>query len=191
VDLIILDSPHRIGEIDVNVKKGDRNVMPYRRSPTPRPEEISNRYSIHITNLPANIDAEALSEIFNWNFYAIVMDPSVDDRASPMQCWLRNAYDEREIDNFVRDWNRKVIEGSIIQCKKEEDKLELCHKFQFGQCPKSSDVCHWEHIPCTAQGNCASTCPYGHRFGMKPEHDSPIGKSNFQIIKCASRIKCR
>ncbi len=230
-------SPHRIGQIDVSVRKGDQH-MSRRRSLTPGPtpktdnnnhsgviskksnlkqvtmsmsmpfflyssvlsrfcysdEQIScltlpaKKYRIHITNLPTNIDAETLSKEFNWDIYNIVMDPSVDDRASLMQCWLKNANDETEVDKFVQDWNRKVIGGSIIQCEKEEDELELCNKFQLGRCRKSSGECHWEHVPCTAQGNCASTCPYGHICGMKPERDSPIGKSNFQLIKYNSRI---
>jgi hypothetical protein len=146
------------------------------------------KYCIHITNLPANIDAETLSEKFNWDIYNIVMDPSVGDRASSTQCWLKNVDHESELDGFIRYWNMKVIRGSIIQCEKEEDALELCNKFQFGRCRKSSGECHWEHVECTAQGNCASTCPYGHKFGMKPERDSPIGKSNFQFIKYNSRI---
>ncbi len=237
VDQILLNSPHRIGRIDVSVRKGDRDV-PRRRSPTPGPtpktdnnnrsgviskksnlkqvtmsmsmpfflyssvlsrfcysdEQITclnlpeKKYCIHITNLPANIDAETLSDEFNWDIYNIVMDLSVGDWNSPTQCWLKNANDETEVDKFVQDWNRKVIRGSHIQCEKEEDELELCNKFQFGRCQKSSNECHWEHVPCTAQGNCASTCPYGHEFGMKLKGDPPIGKSKFQLIKYNSRI---
>jgi len=116
------------------------------------------------------------------------MAPSVGDRAWPMQCWLKNANDDTKVNDFVQRWNGKVFGRSIIQCVKEEAKLELCNKFQFGRCRTSSDECHWEHIPCTAQGTCALTCPYGHIFGMKSERDSPIGKSNFQFIKYNSRI---
>jgi len=138
------------------------------------------KYRIHVTNLPANTDAETLSEEFDWDIYDIVMDPSTANRALPTQCWLKNANNEREVDDFVRRWNRKTVGVSIIQCEKEEDEFELCNKFQFGRCPKSSDVCHWEHVPCTARGTCSSTCPYGHELGMKPEHDSSNSKSNLQ-----------
>jgi len=111
------------------------------------------------------------------------MDSSVSEPASLTQCWLKNANNETEVDNFVQYWNGKAIGGSIIQCEKEEDELELCNKFQFGQCSKSSDECHWKHVPCTAKGTCSSACPYGHAFGMKLEHDFSNSKSNFQLIK--------
>ncbi len=233
VDRILLASPHRIGRIDVSVKKGDKN-MPRRRSPTPGPtpktqnnnnntsglilkksnlkqvtmsmctifilnsiilsvfysdEQISclnlpaKKHRIYITNLSVNIDAETLSEKFDWDIYDIVMDPPVGDQASPRQCWLKNPNSETEVDDFVERWNGKVISGSIIQCEKEEDELELCNKFQFGRCQKSSDVCHWEHVPCTAKGTCSSICPYGHESEMKPERDSRNSKSNLQLLK--------
>ncbi len=233
VDRILLASPHRIGRIDVSVKKGERN-MPRRRSPTPGPtpktqnnnnnnsglilkksnlkqvtmsmciifvlnsiilsgfysdEQISRlelpaiKYCIHITNLPVNIDAETLSDEFVWDIYDIVMDPSISDQASPRQCWLKNPNSEGEVDDFVKRWNRKVISGSSIQCEKQEDALELCNQFQLGRCQKTSDVCHWEHVPCTAEGTCSSICPYGHKFGMKAEHDSRNSKSNLKLLK--------
>jgi hypothetical protein len=231
-----LACPHRIGKIDVNVKKGDRDV-PRRRLSTPGPtpkthnnndpgvisrksnlkqvtmsmsmpffldsstlsifysdEQISSlslpakKYRIHISNLLANIAVETLSEEFDWDIYDIVMDPSVGNRASSTQCWLKNPSHEREVDDFVQRWNEKAFKGSIIQCVKEEDELELCNKFQFGRCSKSSDECHWEHVPCTADGTCSLTCPYGHELGMKPERNSPNSKSNFLLIKYSNRI---
>ena len=106
------------------------------------------------------------------------MDPSDNDRALSTQCRLKNASNEK-VDDFVRRWNRKDISGRMIQCKKEEDELELCNKFQFGCCPKSSDICHWEHILCTANGTCASTCPYGHESGIKSRDTSQNSKSNY------------
>jgi hypothetical protein len=148
---------------------------------------LPQRYRIHITNLPANIDAEILSKNFYWNIYDIVMDSSFDDRASSRQCWLKNPEGETEVDKFIEHWNGKAFGESIIQCEKEEDEFELCNKFQYGGCDKTNGYCHWEHVPCTAQGNCASTCPYGHEPGTKPERYSPIGKSNFQLIKYNSR----
>ncbi len=146
------------------------------------------KYCIHITNLPPNIDAETLSAEFYWDIYDIVMDPSARDQALKTQCWLKNANNEREVDDFVKRWNRKTVMGSIIQCDKEEDKLELCNKFQYGRCQKNGDDCHWEHVPCTAQNTCSSTCPYGHKFGMKSEYDSPKSKPNFQLIKYSNRV---
>ncbi|CAF4980353.1 unnamed protein product, partial [Rotaria sp. Silwood1] len=118
-------------------------------------------------------DAETLSEIFDWDIYDIIMDPFASDPISSTQCWLKNANHEREVDDFVQRWNGESIEESIIQCEKEEDALELCNKFRIGRCQKSRDECHWDHILCTAEGTCASTCPYGHKLGMKSEHDSP------------------
>jgi hypothetical protein len=137
------------------------------------------KYCINITNLSVNIDAEVLSERFEWYICDIVMDTSVSNPASLTQCWLKNANNERVVDNFVQHWNGKVIGGSIIKCE---------NKFQFGQCSKSSDECHWKHVPCTAKGTCSSACPYGHAFGMKSKHDSSNSKSNFQLIKYSIRI---
>ena len=59
------------------------------------------------------------------------MDPSTDDRASPTQCRLKNANNEREVDNFIQEWNQQSIQGSVILCEKEEDEIEFCNKFQF------------------------------------------------------------
>ncbi|CAF3452662.1 unnamed protein product [Rotaria sp. Silwood1] len=123
-------------------------------------------------------DAETLSEIFDWDIYDIIMDPFASDPISSTQCWLKNANHEREVDDFVQRWNGESIEESIIQCEKEEDALELCNKFRIGRCQKSRDECHWDHILCTAEGTCASTCPYGHKLGMKSEHDSPSSISD-------------
>ncbi len=136
----------------------------------------AKKHRIHITNLPANIDAETLSEKFTWDIYDIVMDPLAGHQASPTQCWLKNPFNEKEVNDFVQRWNRKTIGESIIQCEKEEDELELCNKFQFGRCSKSSDECHWEHVPCTAEGTCSLTCPYGHKFGVKSKHNSSNSK---------------
>ena len=104
--------------------------------------------------------------------YDIVMAPSDGE------CWLKNANDEIEIDNFIKRWNGKNFKESKLYCEKKEDELELCSRFQFGKCDKSDDKCNWDHIPCTVQGNCPSTCPYGHDLGVKSEHESQISKSN-------------
>ncbi|CAF3817147.1 unnamed protein product [Rotaria sp. Silwood1] len=124
-----------------------------------------------INNHFSQYDAEILSQEFDWDIYDIVMNSSNNDRALSTECWLKNTNDEREVDNFVQRRNGRSIRGSIIQCEKEEDEIEFCNKFQFGLCEKSSDECHWEHIPCTANGTCSSTCPYGHACGMKTVHD--------------------
>ena len=142
--------------------------------------ELPKKSRIHITDLPANADAEHLSETFDWDIYDIVMDPSTGDQGRSMQLWLKNANNEKEVNDFVKRWDKETIGGSIIRCEKEEDELELCGKFQFGRCRKTSDECHWEHVPCTAQGTCSSTCPYGHQFGMKSEREPFKSKSNFE-----------
>ena len=234
VDKILVYAPHRIGRIDVNVRKGDRQVR-RRRSPTPGrtserheknnpPDAIPKKsnlktvtistsiicfalncnifylffpddrvscfelnikkYRIHITNLPANVDAETLSGKFSWDIYDIVMNASNANQTSFTECWLKNADSEQAVDDFIRQWhNKKTIGGSIIQCTKEEDDLELCNKFQFGRCEKSADECHWEHIPCTAEGTCASTCSRGHPPGMKSEN-------HWKNSKCENNYRC-
>ncbi|UJR16960.1 hypothetical protein I4U23_003858 [Adineta vaga] len=215
VDRILLDAPHRIGKIDVYVKKGDR-TMTRKRSPTPgrsvihdnnntlvmpkKPamkqvtinSEVScfklpkTRYCIHIKGLPNNIDSEILSQNFDWDICDLLMDTLFEDGTSQTQCWLKNANDEKEVDDFIKRWNEKKIDGLVIHCEKEEDELELCNKFQYGRCGKNDDYCHWEHITCTANGNCASTCPYGHPSGMKSENRSLI---DIKPINSYYRIK--
>ncbi|CAF1018586.1 unnamed protein product [Adineta steineri] len=215
VDKIMLDMPHRIGPIDVTVEKGDRDMQgrwSFAAKPTFNTQNNNNtgavpkksnlkvtmseqvaclnlperRYRIHITNLPRNTDAGSLSEAFEWDIYDIVMNPSVGDRTSSAQCWLKNAIDEEEVDNFIRRWNRKIFMEFTIECNKEEDELELCNKFQFGRCRKNSTDCDWEHITCTANGACASTCPYGHPFGMKSRDTS---RSNIRTTNTNYRVK--
>jgi hypothetical protein len=122
-----------------------------------------------------------LSKEFRWNIYSIVMNPSVKEQSSSTECWLKNENDEGTVDDFVRRYNGRSIGGFVIQCEKEEDQLELCNKFQFGQCSKSDAYCHWEHVECTANGTCSSTCPYGHPIGIKPEGNSRNSKSDFQF----------
>ena len=138
----------------------------------------AKRYRVHITNLPNDINAEELSREFTWSIYDIVMAPS--DNYRKAECWLKHD-NERAINNFITEWHEKSIHKSVIRCEKEEDELELCNKFQFGQCTYGND-CHWEHIKCTADGTCASTCPYGHEKGVKSEHNHPNGIDQFQCV---------
>lgn len=140
------------------------------------------RYRIHITNLPIDTDAEKLSDKFEWDICDIVMDPSVGDRSSSLQCWLKNANNEKEVDDFIRRWNNRVLSDTnrtTIQCEKEEDDLELCKNNRVGRCSQSAKDCHWEHIKCTAENNCASACPYGHELDVKAESNSRNSKLHF------------
>ena len=135
------------------------------------------KYHIYIKNLPSNIEVEVLSDRFAWDIYDIVMNPSPIGKLLSTECWLKNANDENEVNAFIQRWNGKNIGGSIIECKKEEDELELCNKFRYGRCTKTGNRCHWEHIECTANGKCMSTCPYGHPAGMKAERPIVDSKS--------------
>jgi hypothetical protein len=129
----------------------------------------STKHCIHITNLPMHIDAETLSDEIVWDIHDIVMNPPT------RECWLKNPRDESEANEFIKDWNGRAIKGSIIKCTKKEDQRELCNKFQFGLCTKTGADCHWEHVPCTAKGNCGTTCRYGHEIGMKSEKNFSNG----------------
>jgi hypothetical protein len=61
VDQIILASPHRIGQIDVNVKKGDR-TMPRRRSLTPGPTpRTHNNNNPEVTPKKSNLKQVTMS----------------------------------------------------------------------------------------------------------------------------------
>ncbi|CAF1416937.1 unnamed protein product [Adineta ricciae] len=188
VDRILLDCPHCIGDVDVEVKKGNRRSLMQEKTTItesiPRKSSLKQvkmndtvaciyipekRYRVHITNLPNDINAEELSREFTWSIYDIVMAPSDNYFNRKAECWLKYADNERVINNFITKWHEKSIHQSVIHCEKEEDELELCNKFQFGQCTQDND-CHWEHIKCTANGTCASTCPYGHEKYVKSEH---------------------
>ncbi len=124
-------------------------------------------YCVHIANLPSNADAEFLSTKLNWPMGSILMNSPADDPTSSIECWLKGFNDRQAANELVDNWNKQRILGSIVDCDVEDDKLELCYKFRTGECSKTSEVCDWEHIPCTANGNCSSDCPYGHKEGMK------------------------
>ena len=98
---------------------------------------------------------------------SILINSSADDQTSSIECWLKGFNDKQTADEFVDDWSGQRILGFKIDCDIEEDRLELCNKFRTGECSKTSEVCDWEHITCTANGKCSSDCPYGHREGMK------------------------
>ena len=194
----MLHSPHRIGDIDVTVTVGDAcppKTMEQTRAPTPvtrkspvdvapnkadpRPEPRAHVprkiYRILVKGLPLDIDAETLSIEFQWTLFDIVMDPHVHHASMSTQCWLKNPNSEKEVDEFIEEWNQGCIRDSIVTCVKEEDELELCNKFQFGQC-KHSNNCYWVHERCTANGACSASCPYGHMPGEKSEDHCSQGK---------------
>ena len=189
---VMLHSPHRIGDIDVTVTAGDRyppKTVRRKEKPTPAASKTSvdvtvkkadlkpepgahvprKVYCVHITGLPLNIDAETLSDEFNWNIFDIVMDPCVNGRLTSTQCWLKNPRNEREVDDFVQDWNQVRIGNSTLTCVKQEDEPELCDRYQSGRCTQGGN-CYWVHEPCTANGTCSESCPYGHVRGEKPEN---------------------
>ena len=112
-------------------------------------------------------DAQSLSDKFEWDIYDIVIIPSNSNRAEPVECLLKNANHEEEVNCFIDRWDGRNIQGSEIRCEKEEDEQELCNKFQFGKCQMNVDKCHWEHVTCTAPDACPSTCRYGHEAGVK------------------------
>ena len=132
-------------------------------------------YSIHITSLPVDIDADTLADKFQWDIFNIVMDPRGSDRSKSTECWLKNANDEREVNDFIHKWNQRPIRNSIITCAKEEDQPELCGKFRLGLCTRGDENCDWMHRTCTAQGNCSASCPYGHARGQKLENTPSTG----------------
>ncbi|CAF3619215.1 unnamed protein product [Rotaria sordida] len=198
VDRTLLNEPHEINNISVNIKKGHQHSFNgssdsneslttannNNQTTTPRKSilkvnfdsQISSlclpepKYCIHIKDLPTDVDAERLSVGFNWSIYDILMGPTLDDQSSSMECWLKSPDNQAQIDEFIQNSKQRKINGSIIQCEKEEDQLELCKFFRTGQCEKSDDNCHWAHVKCTANGTCSRDCPYGHVKGLKMEN---------------------
>lgn len=124
-------------------------------------------YCIYIRNLPLNTDAETLSIKFSCLMGDILMGSSTDSESSSIECWLKGFNELQAALNFARDWDRQTILGSKIDCDVVEDTLEFCNKFRIGECRKTSEVCDWEHIMCTANGKCSNDCPLGHKQGMK------------------------
>ncbi|CAF3736525.1 unnamed protein product [Rotaria sordida] len=198
VDRTLLNEPHEINNISVNIKKGHRHSFNgssdsneslttannNNQTTTPRKSilkvnfdsQISSlclpepKYCIHIKDLPTDVDAERLSVEFNWSIYDILMGSTLDDQSSSMECWLKSPDNQAQIDEFIQNSKQRKINGSIIQCEKEEDQLELCKFFRTGQCEKPDDNCHWAHVKCTANGTCSRDCPYGHVKGLKMEN---------------------
>ncbi|CAF4950559.1 unnamed protein product, partial [Rotaria magnacalcarata] len=201
VDRALLNQPHELNNILVDIKKGDQHLSTvnsdlYESLPKTNnykeiaPQKKSNLkvkidpkisslylperiYCVRIKNLPINIDAERLSVELNWPIYNILMGSPTDDDQSPsMECWLKSPDDQEKIDEFIRNSKQRTINRSIIQCEKEEDQLELCRFFRIGTCDKHDDICNWVHIKCTARGTCSRDCPYGHGKGEKTEYST-------------------
>ena len=139
-------------------------------------------YRVHITNLSLNTDAEYLSTKFNWAMGSTLMSSSTNNPKSSVECWLKGFNSRQTAEQFVEDWNGETISGSQIVCDVEEDRLELCNKFRTGECRKTSEVCDWEHIPCTANGKCSNDCPYGHPQGMKGRLTNNRKYRRFQML---------
>ncbi|CAF4027885.1 unnamed protein product [Rotaria sp. Silwood1] len=191
VDRALLNEPHEINNIRVDIDKGHRHLSSISTdsSETLTPTNNNNQntmpkksilkvkidpqisrlnlpkptYCIHLKNLPTDIDAERLSIELNWPIYDILMGSSpLSDQSSSMECWLKSPNDQVQIDEFIKNSNQIIIDGSRIEYEKEEDQLELCKFYRIGQCTKRDDQCHWAHIKCTANGTCSKDCPYGH-----------------------------
>ena len=212
MDKALLDRPHKINNIELNLKKATRksrsqthttaessqiprsnyssavrkksnlkqvtiskstivtcfdlrsNVLDSETTTINIPNKV---YCIHISNLPPNTDAATIWRKFGWSIRNILMESSSGTSSSSLQCWLKDVPNRQRAEEFVKDWDGETISGSQIVCDVEEDRLELCNKFRTGECRKTSEVCDWEHISCTANGKCSNDCPYGHSEGMK------------------------
>ena len=116
----------------------------------------------------------------------------VDRPSSPIKCWLKNVRHEEDADDFVRLWDGKTVEGSVIQCEKEEEEeLELCDQFRLGRCQKHD--CDWEHVECQVNGSCSKSCQLGHKSGEKSEADIFKRKSNIPLrteyyLPCVDKV---
>ena len=124
-------------------------------------------YCVHITNLSPHLSGDYLATKFNWPLGDILIDPSTNDQSSTIECWIKRMEDKRMADDFVKKWNGQKLIQSRIECTVEEDELEFCNKFRIGQCPKTDDVCDWDHVVCTAKGSCSNDCRHGHDVGVK------------------------
>ena len=129
--------------------------------------------SIHITDLPDDMDADKLSTIFNWSLDCIVMKPLSQNSLICRECWVIDKKNELTCSEIHELWHRTVPNKVAINCTEELLTFELCRFFRNGQCGKGD--CHWEHQVCTARGSCASTCPFGHPLGSGKTGDMPTG----------------
>ena len=73
--------------------------------------EPTKVYCINIANLPPKIDGESLSKEFNWPIYHILMRSVADEQSPPTECWLKSVNSEQIADDFVKEWNGKLIFG--------------------------------------------------------------------------------
>ena len=130
--------------------------------------------SIHIQNLPSQMDANELSAIFMCPLTSIVMKPlSPDDRCSDAECWLIDTDGKRKSHEVADLWNKYQSDGHRIECNMEPITFELCAKFRNDECDRMDSNCDWEHQRCTAQGSCPSFCPFGHPQGSGKNGDMP------------------
>ena len=124
-------------------------------------------YSVHIKNLPPNVDGDMLANKFHWLLGYMLFNSSTDDQSLTTECWLKGIQDRKIAEDFVDKWNGEKVVGKKIICEIEDDQLELCAKFRLGQCLNTNQSCYWEHIKCTAKETCSDDCPYGHVKGVK------------------------
>ena len=130
MDKALLDEPYVIHEVQVSLKKGDRNYQLRANAPVFNIQiknideiptflgilEPTKVYCINIANLPPRIDGESLSKEFNWPIYHILMRSVADEQLPPMECWLKSVNSEQIANDFVKEWNGKLIFGYRIKC---------------------------------------------------------------------------
>lgn len=130
--------------------------------------------SIHIQNLPSQIDANDLSSIFKCPLDSIVMKPSPSgDNCSCKECWLIDTDGKRKSEEVADLWNMYQSDRNRIECNMQPITFELCSKFRNGECDRRDLDCDWEHQQCTAQGSCPIFCPFGHPQGSGKNGDMP------------------
>ncbi|UJR08195.1 hypothetical protein I4U23_012468 [Adineta vaga] len=169
VDKALLNKPHCINSIHIEIRKGDRDYPKLtERIQTSTQNSLKTKYRIHITNIPITYDAYRLSELFDdWPLCSILMKPTHYQDIST-ECWLIDIYDERTAENFIYQWNRKSIDNLSLNCCVEKDTTDLCKFFQIGDCSAGVDNCDWQHIKCSEYQTCREdNCSYGHARNVK------------------------
>ena len=138
----------------------------------------SPRQCLHVTNLPANVNAATISKIFWSNRRIVELSICVHRKV------FRQVKRGLNITMIHWEWllRREILGGYRIECKRvdEPDRpFELCQAFRNGICTRISSSCCFKHILCARSDDCDEKfCYFGHLFN---KYDQSTTKETSKI----------
>lgn len=135
--------------------------------------ESEHSYMIHVTNLPLRITSEEVASTFHIPIARILLYPCYQLEQSSMvggrsssEAWIKMFTDEKTAHTLAESKKGVFVHKNRIQCEVIPETIneeELCEHFQIGQCPYTTDSCHYKHISCSLLDTCDDKyCWLGH-----------------------------